>query len=83
MNKFKSLIMSCHGKSKTLLHWLYNTHSDYDEDEKVFEYKELIFWFNGTGFRNTEKLILNIGIPEKLFDMCNRDYSSFYNGLIN
>ena len=77
MNKFKSLIMSCHGKSKTLLHWLYNTHSDYDEDEKVFEYKELIFWFNGTGFRNTEKLILNIGIPEKLFDMCNRDYSSF------
>ena len=77
MNKFKSLIMSCHGKSKTLLHWLYNTHSDYDEDEKVFEYKELIFWFNGTGFRNTEKLILNIGIPEKFFDMCNRDYSSF------
>lgn len=77
MNKFKPLIMSCHGKSKTLLHWLYNTHSDYDEDEKVFEYKELIFWFNGTGFRNTERLILNIGIPEKFFDMCNRDYSSF------
>ena len=77
MNKFKSLIMSCHGKSKTLLHWLYNTHSDYDEDEKVFEYKELIFWFNGTGFRNTERLILNIGIPEKFFDMCNRDYSFF------
>ena len=43
MNKFKSLIMSCHGKSKTLLYWLYNTHSDYDEDEKVFGYKELIF----------------------------------------
>lgn len=77
MNKFKSLIMSCHGKSKTLLYWLYNTHSDYDEDEKVFGYKELIFWFNGTGFRNTEKLILNVGIPEKFFDMCNRDYSSF------
>lgn len=76
MNKFKSLIMSCQGKSKTFLHWLYNTHSDYDEEEKVFEYKELIFWFCGTGFRNTEKLILNIGIPEKYFD-CESEYDKW------
>ena len=69
MNKFKSLIMGCQGKSKTFLHWLYNTHSEYDEDEKVFEYKDLIFWFRGTGFRNTEKLILNVGIPKKYFSL--------------
>lgn len=71
MNKFKSLIMSCQGKSKTFLHWLYNTHyTTYSEDEeveKVFAYKDLLFWFSGTGFRNTEKLILNIGIPKKYF----------------
>ncbi len=65
MNKFKSIIMSCQGKSKTFLHWLYNTHSEYDEEEKIFEYKELTFWFSGTGFRNTEKLMLYIGIPEE------------------
>ncbi len=36
MNKFKSLIMSCQGKSKTFLHWLYNTHyTTYSEDEEV------------------------------------------------
>ena len=69
MNRFKSIIMSCHGKSKTFLHWLYNTHSDLDdEEEKIFVYKELTFWFTGTGFRNTEKLILSIGIPESMFD---------------
>ena len=68
MNRFKSIIMSCHGKSKTFLHWLYNTHSDLDdEEEKIFVYKELTFWFTGTGFRNTEKLILSIGIPESIF----------------
>ena len=65
MNKFKSIIMSCQGKSKTFLHWLYNTHSEYDEDEKIFAYKELTFWFSGTGFRNTEKMMLYIGIPEE------------------
>lgn len=65
MNKFKSIIMSCQGKSKTFLHWLYNTHSEIaDEEEKIFAYKELTFWFSGTGFRNTEKMMLYIGIPE-------------------
>lgn len=68
MNKFRSIIMSCQGKSKTFLHWLYNTHAnDPDEDEKIFAYKKLTFWFGGTGFRNTEKMILNIGIPEEYF----------------
>jgi len=66
MNKFKSIILTYHGKSKTFLHWLYNTHSEIDdEEEKIFEYKELTFWFSGTGFRNTEKMMLYIGIPEE------------------
>ncbi len=69
MNRFKSIIMSCRGKSKTFLHWLYNTHSDDDdEDEKVFDYRDLRFWFSGTGFRNTEKLIMYIGIPKEYFE---------------
>ena len=69
MNRFRSIIMSCQGKSKTFLHWLYNTHSDDDdEDEKVFDYRELRFWFSGTGFRNTEKLIMYIGIPKEYFE---------------
>ena len=69
MNKFKSIIMKCHGKSKNSLHWLYNTHSDYeDEEEKIFKYKEFTFWFSGTGFRNTERMMLYIGIPEEYLD---------------
>ena len=65
MNKFKSIIMSCQGKSKTFLHWLYNTHSEFDEDEKIFAYKDFTFWFSGTGFRNTEKMMLYIGVPKE------------------
>ena len=65
MNQFKSIIMSCQGKSKTFLHWLYNTHSEYDEEERIFKYKEFTFWFSSTGFRNTEKMMLYIGIPEE------------------
>ena len=66
MNEFKSIIMKCQGKSKTSLHWLYNTHSyDIDEEEKIFRYQDFTFWFSGTGFRNTEKMMLYIGIPEE------------------
>lgn len=68
MNKFKAIILSYQGKSKTFLHWLYNTHSENDdEEEKIFKYKEFTFWFSGTGFRNTEKMVLHIGIPEEYF----------------
>ena len=73
MNKFKSIIMSCQGKSKTSLHWLYNTHSEYEEEEKIFEYKDFTFWFSGTGFRNTEKMILYIGIPEEFLEVGERN----------
>ena len=73
MNKFKSIIMSYHGKSKTFLHWLYNTHSENDdEEEKIFRYKEFTFWFSSTGFRNTEKMKLHIGIPEEYLGLCKK-----------
>lgn len=65
MNKFKSVIMSCQGKNKSFLHWLYNTHADDEDEEKMFKYKEMSFWFRGTGFRNPEKMFLCIGINEK------------------
>ncbi len=65
MNKFKSVIMSCQGKNKSFLHWLYNTHADDEDEEKMFKYKEMSFWFRGTGFRNPEKMFLCIGIDEK------------------
>ena len=71
MNKFKRTIMSCHGKSKTFLHWLYNTHSDNDDEtEKVFRHNDLEFSFSGTGYRNIEKLIMSIGIPKSFLDVC-------------
>lgn len=67
MNKFKSVIMSCQGKNKSFLHWLYNTHSNNEDEEKIFAYKEFSFWFRGTGFRTPEKLFLCIGIPGESF----------------
>ncbi|MBP3578075.1 MAG: hypothetical protein J6K15_08195 [Lachnospiraceae bacterium] len=82
MNKFKSIIMSCQGKSKTFLHWLYNTHSEYEEEEKIFEYKDFTFWFSGTGFRNTEKMILYIGIPEEYLGVEGRNSTKIGNGEI-
>ena len=70
MNRFKRIIMSCHGKNKTFLHWLYNTHSDNDdESEKVFRHNDLEFSFCGTGYRNVEKLIMSIGIPKSFLEV--------------
>ena len=49
MNRFKSILMSLQGKSKTELHWLYNTNTNNpDEEEKTFSHKDMSFWFQGT-----------------------------------
>lgn len=67
MKKFKRLLLSCHGKNKSSLHWLYNTHSvDPDELEKIFTYRDLQFYFEGTGFRTPERLLFFIRIPAAL-----------------
>ena len=37
MNRLKRILISMQGKSKTELHWLYNTNAnDPDEEEKIF-----------------------------------------------
>ena len=73
MNKLKSVIMSCQGKNKSCLHWLYNTHACDDDEEKVFTYKEISFWFRGTGFRNPEKMFLCIGIPKEYIALSSKE----------
>ncbi len=69
MNRFKSILVSLHGKSKTELHWLYNTNANNpDEEEKIFSYRSMNFRFRGTGFRNSEKLLLYVEIPDRYFE---------------
>lgn len=62
MQRFKSIILSMQGKNKSNLHWLYNTSSDI-EPLKIFSYCSMRFWFNGTSYRNSEKLLLYVEIP--------------------
>lgn len=74
MNKFKSIMMSRHGEPKEMLRWLYvdkqvynsgvRSSEQYIEDEKVYHFRELSFWFTGTGFRTPEKLVMFAAIPE-------------------
>ena len=72
MQRFKSIILPMQGHNKKELHWLYNTEyvaapeiggTDFAENEKVFSYRSLRFWFEGTGIRNTGNLILYVEIP--------------------
>lgn len=53
------------GHSKSDLHWLYNTRSDF-EPPLIFCYDSLKFWFCGTGYRSSEKLLLYVQIPSDL-----------------
>ena len=67
MQRFKSIILPMQGHTKSELQWLYNTkytaNSYLQEKEKVFSYRSLLFWFGGTSFRNSEKLLLFVEIP--------------------
>ncbi len=67
MQRFKSIILPMQGKSKNGLHWLYNTKWNAalssDEEEKIFTYNSLCFWFSGTSHRNSERLLLSVEIP--------------------
>lgn len=54
-----------HGHSKDELHWLYNTKSS-NEPPKIFLFNDLRFWFGGTSYRTSEKMILYVEIPRKL-----------------
>ena len=66
MQRFKKIILPMQGHSKFDLHWLYNTKS-VEEPPKIFRFNDLRFWFSGTSYRSSEKLILYIEIPAGLF----------------
>lgn len=65
MQRFKSIILSMQGKNKSSLHWLYDDvyNPEFPEKAKIFSYCSLRFRFGGTGFRNSEKLLLFVDIP--------------------
>lgn len=66
MKRFKAIILPMQGHSKSRLHWLYNTASNFEETEKIFSYGEMRFWFGGTSHRNSERLLLYVEIPASL-----------------
>lgn len=65
MQRFKRIILPMQGHNKSDLHWLYNTRTDF-EPPLIFNYGRLKFWFSGTGWRSSEKLLLHVGIPSDL-----------------
>lgn len=76
LNKFKSIMMGLHGEPKEKLRWLYvdkqvynssvRSSEQYVEEERIYHYRELSFWFTGTGFRTPEKLVMFVAVPEEL-----------------
>ena len=67
MRDFKSLMCKMQGQNKTNLRWLYvdsfSTDPDCIEDEKVFNYNSFSFWFQGTGRRSAERILMMIALP--------------------
>lgn len=70
MRRFQYILSRWQGKSKTMLHQLYSLDVSDDADSDVpaefanmFAYEDYYFYFEGTGFRNTEKLFLYVVIP--------------------
>lgn len=66
MQRFKKIILPMQGHNKKDLHWLYNTRTDTEPPEppKIFRFSEFSFWFGGTGYRTSEKLLLYVEIPD-------------------
>lgn len=65
MQSFKRIILPMQGHNKSDLHWLYNTRSE-DEPPLIFSYSKLKFWFGGTSYRSSEKLLLYVQIPSDI-----------------
>lgn len=66
IQRFKKIILPMQGHSKDELHWLYDTKS-LNEPPKIFQFNDYRFWFCGTSYRTSEKMILYVEIPQKLF----------------
>lgn len=67
MQRFKSIISVMQGHSKSNLHWLYNTRLK-DDPPLIFNYSKLKFWFGGTSYRTSEKMLLYVQIPGEILD---------------
>ena len=67
MQRFKSIISVMQGHSKSNLHWLYNTRL-IDDPPLIFNYSKLKFWFGGTSYRTSEKMLLYVQIPGEILD---------------
>ena len=65
MQRFKRIILPMQGHNKSELHWLYNTRAE-DEPPLIFTYSKLMFWFGGTSYRSSEKLLLYVRIPQNI-----------------
>ncbi len=65
MQRFKRIILPMQGHNKSDLHWLYNTRSE-DDPPLIFSYSKLKFWFGGTSYRSSEKLLLYVQIPSEI-----------------
>lgn len=65
MQRFKRIILPMQGHNKSDLHWLYNTRSE-NEPPLIFSYSKLKFWFSGTSYRSSEKLLLYVQIPSDI-----------------
>lgn len=66
MNQLKKILTRIHAQNKSRVDELYleRMSKNKDEDYLTYEYLNLRFCFYGTTFREPEKLILNIDIPE-------------------
>ena len=75
MNRFKSIMIKGHGEKKQYLHKLYtdrqvyssslNSYDQYVEEEKVFDYRNISFEFEGTGYRTVEKLVMYVNVHQE------------------
>ena len=67
MSDFKSILLKMQGQSKTSLRWLYvdafSGNPDSIEEEKVFTHGSTTFWFQGTGRRNPERIVMMVALP--------------------
>ncbi|MCM1118088.1 MAG: ABC-ATPase domain-containing protein [bacterium] len=76
MKEFKKIMAQSHTQNKDCLHYLYTDKQVYIsslssseqpiEDAKIYEYRGISFTLEGTGFREPQRMILYVWVPEEL-----------------
>lgn len=76
MKEFKKIMAQSHTQNKNCLHYLYTDKQVYIsslssseqpiEDAKIYEYRGISFTLEGTGFREPQRMILYVWVPEEL-----------------